>query len=223
VEAVIPALLVPSTHLSRTPLRLPQCDATQLKAPSSFRVDLLTKYCVVLISIYHFWLNSCFHIATCMIMSTPAAVTLPSRRRVPRHRTGSCRADRAIGARRQGDVAAGGVAPCSAGSLVRGRYIDDRHVSVPGIDRYGQHARAMHARSHRSNHSSLIKPFRPRGLARPRTYNSIASRSHKPAGPEVRGILARVNEVSYHFLFFLAFVDVKGHEKRTPRKREEAL
>lgn len=80
MEAVIPALLVPGTHLSRTPLRLPQCDATQLKAPSSFRVDLLTKYCVVLISIYHFWLNSCFHIATCMIMSTSRDVTLPSRR-----------------------------------------------------------------------------------------------------------------------------------------------
>ncbi len=80
MEAVIPALLVPGTHLSRTPLRLPQCDATQLKAPSSFRVDLLTKYCVVLIRIYHFWLNSCFHIATCRIMSTPGDVTLPSRR-----------------------------------------------------------------------------------------------------------------------------------------------
>ena len=60
MEAVIPALLVPGTHPSRTPLRLPQCDATQLKAPSSFRADLLTKYCVVLISIISFLVELVF-------------------------------------------------------------------------------------------------------------------------------------------------------------------
>jgi len=35
-----------------------------------------------------------------------------------------------------GDGAARGVAPCGVGSLVRGFYIDDRHVNVPGIDCY---------------------------------------------------------------------------------------
>jgi hypothetical protein len=44
--------------------------------------------------------------------------------------------------------------------LFAGFYIDDRHVSVSGIDRYHEHARAMHARSHLpSVHPRPAKPL----------------------------------------------------------------
>jgi len=59
---------------------------------------------------------------------------------VPRHRTGGCLADQAIGVRWWGVAQQGAVAPCGAGSHVRGFYIDDRHVSVSGIDCYCKQA-----------------------------------------------------------------------------------
>jgi hypothetical protein len=74
-----------------------------------------------------------------------------------------------------------GVAPFGAGSLVRGFYIDGRHVSVPGIDRYYKHARAMHARTHLSSiHLTSQNHSDQAGSPGHQIYATIVSRSPSP-------------------------------------------
>jgi hypothetical protein len=95
------------------------------------------------------------------------------------------------------------VAPCAAGSLVRGFYIDDRHISVPGTDCCCKQARAMHARSHLpsvhpipQNHSDHA------GSPRPRTYTTICSRQRPRtslhSSLEHRGLCSRffINKIT---------------------------
>ena len=79
------------------------------------------------------------HAAACRIMSTPGDVTQLSRLTSAAASAASSHG-RLLGGSDDRCEIAGGVAHCGAGSLVRGFYVDDRHISVSGIDCYCKHA-----------------------------------------------------------------------------------